>query len=396
MRPSGALEFAQNAFGARKAGTEAPLPGASPAQDLIEDIRRGRPVILVNGMGDVSAGDIVVSAQCATPDIVNFMAKHGCGLICLALTGQRAAQMRLTPMASGSRARAGAAFTVSIEAREGVTTGISAADRARTIAVAIDPGKSSDDLVSPGHVFPLVAREGGLLSHLGRAEAAVDISSIAGHEASGVICEVLCDDGSVARMPALVAFAERHGLKFGSIADLAAYRRRTECRVRRVLDCPFDSVYGDDLRLVIYRNELDLAEHIVLTRGRIEHEAPTMVRIHQLDLEADFLGGADTEHDHVPRALKMLSEHEGAGAVVFVRDTDPPLLSERFGSPVRRVMPERIVDGELVREILQDLRVGQIILVTSDNLPLAGLQSFEQSIVERRSIDPCDERTQRR
>jgi len=390
MKSSARFEFADSACDSSKAWKNPPLPGASPIEELIEDVRNGRAVILVDTAGDASAGDIVVSGQFATHNIINFMAKHGCGLICLAITSQRAAQMRLTPMASGNRARAGAAFTVSIEAREGVTTGISAADRARTIAVAIDPDKGPDDLVSPGHVFPLVARDGGVLSRQGRAEAAVDISRLVGHDASGVICEVLCDNGNVARMPALIAFAQKHGLKFGTIADLAAYRRRIECRVQRILDCPFDSVYGDDLRLLIYRNMLDLSEHVVLTRGHIEPGAPTMVRIHQLDLEIDFLGRAGTEHDHVPRALKMLSEYEGAGAVVFVRDTDPPLLSKCFAAHPRKLPTKRTASCELAREILRDLQIGKIVLVTSNNFQLVDFDGFEDSIVERRSIDDGD------
>ena len=198
------------------------------------------------------------------------MAKHARGLICLSITADRARQLRLPPMSSDNQSGHGTAFTVSIEAREGVTTGISAHDRAHTIAVAVDPTKGMDEIVSPGHVFPLVARDGGVLVRAGHTEAAVDISRMAGLNPAGVICEIMKDDGSMARLPDLVAFAQLHGLKIGTIADLIAYRRRTERQVERVLETPFESAYGGKFRMVIYRNSLDQTEHAVLTKGRIE------------------------------------------------------------------------------------------------------------------------------
>src|SRR4051794_21703926 len=221
--------------------TEAFTSAISPIEDIIEDARNGRPYILVDAEDRENEGDVIIPAQMATPDQVNFMARFARGLICLAIPRERAQALRLPPMAAENRAQHATAFTVSIEAREGVTTGISAHDRARTIAVAIDPTKGPDDIVTPGHVFPLVAKDGGVLVRAGHTEAAVDISRMAGLSPAGVICEIMKDDGSMARLPDLAAFAQLHGLKIGTIADLIAYRRRTERQVERVLERPFDS-----------------------------------------------------------------------------------------------------------------------------------------------------------
>src|SRR6185369_6448383 len=255
----------------------------SPIEDIIEDARNGRPYILVDAEDRENEGDIIIPAQFATPDQINFMARHARGLICLSIGAERPRQLRLPPMAWDNQAGHGTAFTVSIEAREAVTTGISAHDRAHTVAVAVDPTKSADDVVSPGHVFPLVAKDGGVLVRAGHTEAAVDISRMAGLNPAGVICEVMNDDGTMARLPDLISFAQLHGLKIGTIADLIAYRRRTERQVERVLDTPFESVFGGHFRMVIYRNTIDRTEHVVLTKGMVDPEKPTLVRMHRVD-----------------------------------------------------------------------------------------------------------------
>src|SRR5215468_7956200 len=226
--------------------------------------------ILVDAEERENEGDLVIPAQMATPDAINFMAKHGRGLICLALTPERAKQLHLEMMSRSNRVRHTTAFTVSIEAREGVSTGISAHDRAHTISVAIDPTKGPEDIVTPGHVFPLVARHGGALVRAGHTEAAVDIARLAGLNPAGVICEIMNDDGTMARLPDLVTFAQLHGLKIGTIADLIAYRRRTERQVERVLETPFQSTYGGRFRMIVYRNVIDRTEHVVLARGKID------------------------------------------------------------------------------------------------------------------------------
>ena len=360
----------------------------SSIEDVIADARRGRPIILVDAEDRENEGDIVIPAEFATPDLVNFMAKHARGLICLSLTAERARQLRLSPMTAVNRSGHGTAFTVSIEAREGVTTGISAHDRARTIAAAIDPQSGPDDIVSPGHVFPLIARDGGVLVRAGHTEAAVDIARIAGLNPSGVICEVMRDDGSMARLPDLVTFAQLHGLKIGTIADLISYRRRTERQVALVLETSFESVEGGRFRMLIYRNLLDSTEHVVLTKGAIDPDKPTMVRMHQVDFALDVLGYTPARQNYIQRALRMLRDYDGAGVAVFIRDSSPTWLSDRYRTWEQQPHDNRMRDYGIGAEILRDLRVGKIILLTSSNLKFAGLNGFGLSIVERRPIAP--------
>ncbi len=355
----------------------------SPIEDIIEDARNGRPYILVDAEDRENEGDVIIPAQFATPEQVNFMARHARGLICLSITAERARQLRLPPMTSDNRESMTTAFTVSIEAKEGVTTGISAYDRSHTVSVAVDPTKGPDDIVSPGHVFPLVARDGGVLVRAGHTEAAVDISRLAGLNPAGVICEIMNEDGSMARLPDLVAFAQLHGLKIGTIADLIAYRRRTERQVERVLERPFDSVYGGQFRLLIYRNILDRTEHAVLVKGRVDPDRPTLVRMHQVDLAADMLGHVEARRDFVPLALRTLAEHEGPGVAVFIRDPNPAWLSERYGGePERGEARQRALrDYGVGAQILLDLGVRDMILLSSSKLKLAGLEGYGLRLV---------------
>ena len=281
-----------------------------------------------------------------------------------------------------------AAFTGPIEAAGGVTTGISAADRSRTICVAIAPTKGPDDIVSPGHVFPLVAKDGGVLVRAGHTEAAVDISRLAGLNPAGVICEIMKDDGTMARLPDLVAFAQLHGLKIGTIADLIAYRRRTERQVERVLERPFDSVYGGHFRMLIYRNIIDRTEHAVLVKGRIDPDRPTLVRVHQVDMAADMLGHVEARRDYVPTALKALSEYDGAAVAVFIRDPNPAWLSERYGEDLARehVRERALRDYGVGAQILKDLSVRDMVLLTSSQAKLAGLEGYGLRIVGRQPL----------
>jgi 3,4-dihydroxy 2-butanone 4-phosphate synthase/GTP cyclohydrolase II len=286
-------------------------------------------------------------------------------------------------MATDNQSGHGTAFTVSIEAREGVTTGISAHDRAHTIAVAVDPTKGPDDIVSPGHVFPLVARDGGVLVRAGHSEAAVDISRMAGLNPAGVICEIMRDDGSMARLPDLVAFAQLHGLKIGTIADLIAYRRRTERQVERVLETPFDSAYGGRFRMIIYRNSIDQTEHAVLAKGRIEPEKPTLVRMHRVDLAADMLGAVESRRDYVPKALRALAEYDGAAIAVFIRDSNPHWLSERYGQPQANHVQNVLRDYGVGAQILLDLGVRDMLLLTSSQTVLPGSAGYGLKILGR-------------
>ncbi|HEX8419669.1 MAG TPA: 3,4-dihydroxy-2-butanone-4-phosphate synthase [Sphingomonas sp.] len=360
--------------------------GIAPIESIVEDARNGRPYILVDAPDRENEGDVIIPAQFATPDRINFMAKHARGLICLAITAERARQLDLTPMAPRNESGHGTAFTVSIEAREGVTTGISAHDRAHSIAVAVDPTKDARDIVSPGHVFPLVAREGGVLVRAGHTEAAVDISRLAGLTPAGVICEIMNDDGTMSRLPELIDFAARHGLNIGTIADLIAYRRRTESLVERVVEAPFDSWHGD-FRILVYRNCIDGGEHVALVRGTPRKDRPTLVRVHQLDLTADILGWRAAHRDYVPAALRALAAHDGPAVAVFVSDPDPRSISERVKGN-RKVYADThgYRDYGIGAQILLDIGVGEMILLTSSSGKLTALQGFGLSVVDRQAL----------
>jgi 3,4-dihydroxy 2-butanone 4-phosphate synthase/GTP cyclohydrolase II len=356
----------------------------SPIEDIIEDAREGRPYILVDAEDRENEGDVIIPAQMATPEQINFMAKHARGLICLSITSERARQLRLPAMAVENRSGHGTAFTISIEAREGVTTGISAHDRARTVAVAIDASKGPDDIVSPGHVFPLVAKDGGVLVRAGHTEAAVDISRLAGLYPAGVICEVMNDDGSMARLPDLIAFAQLHGLKIGAIADLIAYRRRTERFVERVIEQPFESAYGGPFNLVIYRNVLDGGEHAVLVKGTITPDQPTLVRMHTVDLFADMLGHLETRRTYVAAALRYLAAHDGPGVAVFLRDPSPKVLSERIEHGHTEYMGQRALrEYGVGAQILLDLGVRDMILMSAMTSTPAAIDGYGLKIVGR-------------
>src|SRR5262245_28070165 len=291
----------------------------SPIEEIVEEARNGRMYILVDAENRENEGDLIIPAQFATPAQVNFMAKHGRGLICLSLTRDRARVLQLDMMARENRESMKTAFTVSIEAKEGVTTGISAHDRAHTIAVAIDPTKTADDIVSPGHVFPLVCKEGGVLVRAGHTEASVDISRLAGLYPAAVICEIMNDDGSMARLPELVAFAQLHGMKIGTIADLIAWRRRHDRFLERRVESDFESAWGGKFRILVFRNTLDGAEHVALVKGRIAGDEPTLVRVHRVDFLTDFLGEAGNREGLVRRSMEKLSASEEPGVLVFVR-----------------------------------------------------------------------------
>ncbi len=364
----------------------------SAIEDIIEDARNGRPFILVDAEDRENEGDIVIPAQFATPDQINFMIKHARGLVCVALTAERARQLRLPPMSAENRESMGTAFTVSIEAKDGVTTGISAADRARTVQVAADPTKTADDVVSPGHIFPLVARDGGVLVRTGHTEAAVDISRLAGLTPAGVICEIIKDDGTMARMPDLVSFAQLHGLKIGTIADLIAYRRRTERYVERALETEFDSVHGGPFKLIQYRNTIEGAEHIALVRGDIDPSRPTLVRMHQIDFAADLLGHVEARQDYIPKAMKTLTAHDGPGVIVFLRDPGMHGLADRLGRGDKPAAADRAIKNYGVgAQILLDLGVRDMIIMSSTRPNPTALEGYGLRIVGWRDMDGEDQ-----
>ena len=280
----------------------------SPIEDVIEDARNGKMFILVDAEERENEGDLVIPAQMCTPEAVNFMAKYGRGLICLSLTGDRAKQLNLQLMSSTNQSRHQTAFTVSIEAREGISTGISAHDRAHTVSVAIDPTKGATDIVSPGHVFPLVARDGGVLVRAGHTEAAVDIARLAGLYPAGVICEIMNDDGTMARLPDLVQFAQLHGLKIATIADLIAYRRRYDNFIHRAIETELDSAYGGEFKMMVYLNTVEYAEHIALVKGDISGPEPVLVRVHAMNVFDDILGATGPRSDILKESMRIISE----------------------------------------------------------------------------------------
>ncbi len=360
----------------------------STIEEVIEDARQGRMFSLVDDEGRENEGDLVIPAEMATPEVVNFMAKHGRGLICLSMTRQRVEELGLQPMAQRNQAQHQTAFTVSIEAREGVTTGISAADRAHTIQVAIDPANDANAIVSPGHIFPLVAQDGGVLVRAGHTEAAVDVSRLAGLNPSGVICEIMNDDGTMARLPDLMTFAQEHGLKIATIADLIAYRRRNEKLIELVATSKVNSRFGGAFDVRVYANKVTYAEHLAIVRGDVTGDEPVYVRVHQHNLLADSLGDETTSVFFRGEARSRAGELESAlkyiagkdrGVVVVIREpsqtTLSPFIKERQGQPMSTPMADLRQYG-IGAQILQDLGIRNMILLTNSEHKVVGLEGY--------------------
>jgi 3,4-dihydroxy 2-butanone 4-phosphate synthase/GTP cyclohydrolase II len=356
-------------------------------EDVIEDARNGRMFILMDADDRENEGDLVIPAQMCTPAAINFMAKHGRGLICLALTQERSTALQIPMMTQFNGTAHQTAFTVSIEAKEGVSTGISAHDRAHTISVAIDPTKGPGDIVMPGHVFPLVAKHGGTLIRAGHTEASVDIARLAGLNPAGVICEIMNDDGTMARLPDLVAFAQLHGLKIGTIADLIAYRRRYDHFVSRVVETPFQSHNGGDWKMIVYTNTLEYAEHIALVKGDITTPEPVLVRMHAINVFSDILDWAQYEHDVLGTAMRIIGE-AGRGVVVVLRQTKPTFVTDAL---LRRTQDD--VDRRRVKEfgvgaqILLDLGIKDMTLLTdTPEKKIVALEGYGLNIVGTHQI----------
>ncbi len=364
----------------------------SPIDEIIEEARNGRMFVLIDDEQRENEGDLVIPAQMATPEAINFMAKFGRGLICLALTSERVRHLDLPLMARQNASRHQTAFTVSIEAREGVSTGISASDRARTIAAAIDPSKGADDIVSPGHVFPLEARDGGVLVRAGHTEAAADLARLAGLNPSGVICEIMNDDGTMARLPDLEKVAQTHGIKVGTIADLIAYRLNHDRIVEAALETTLQSLYGGDFRMILHINRTSYAEHIALIKGDLVEDEPVLVRMHALNVLDDVLGDHSAgKAGELHRAMNMISE-QGRGVVVLIREPHRTSLSDR----VRVSMGEETQEVNELRaygvgaQILLDLGVRDMILLSNTRRTIVGLEGYGLSVVEQRPIPVGD------
>lgn len=361
------------------------------AEQIIDEARNGRMFILVDDEDRENEGDLVIPAQMATPDAINFMARHGRGLICLSLTKERVDQLGLPLMSRTNGTRHETAFTVSIEAKEGVTTGISAADRARTVAVAIDAAKGPEHIVTPGHVFPLVARDGGVLVRAGHTEAAVDVARLAGLNPSGVICEIMGDDGTMARMDALVEFAAMHGLKIGTIRDLIAYRLKKDRLVELTAESRFESRWGGTWTAKTFLNKAAGTEQIALVKGHVDPDKPTLVRMHALDLFADTFAEATGRGGLLEGAMQAIAE-EGAGVIVVINRPMQGALARalkvRAGEADGR-------DGEQLRDygvgaqILAELGVHDMILLTNSHHTPVALGGYGLAIVGERGIEGC-------
>jgi 3,4-dihydroxy 2-butanone 4-phosphate synthase/GTP cyclohydrolase II len=360
----------------------------STIEEIIEDARQGRMFILVDDEDRENEGDLVIPAQMATADVVNFMAKYGRGLICLSLTRDRVEELGLQMMTPRNLAQHSTAFTVSIEAREGVTTGISAADRAHTIQVAIDPACGRDDVVSPGHIFPLAAQDGGVLVRAGHTEAAVDVARLAGLNPSGVICEIMNDDGSMARMPDLITFAKEHGLKIGTIAELIAYRRRKEKLVECVASSKIESRFGGEFDVRVYATKIGYSEHLAIVCGDVSGEEPVYVRVHQHNILADSLGDATSSvffrgearsrAGELESAMRLIAE-KGRGVIILIREPTPTTISrffkERAGHELSKPVAELRQYG-IGAQMLQDLGVRNMILLTNSSHKIIGIEGY--------------------
>ena len=353
----------------------------SSVEEIIEDARNGRMFVLIDHEDRENEGDLVIPAQMATPDAINFMATHGRGLICLALTSERVDQLGLELMSTNNSSRHETAFTISIEAREGVTTGISAHDRARTVAVAIDASKGPSDLATPGHVFPLRAKSGGVLVRAGHTEAAVDIARLAGLNSSGVICEIMNEDGTMARLPELISFAQRHGLKIGTISDLIAYRRRNDNLVRSGELTKILSEFGGEWDMRVYEDETHGDQHIVLSKGDLTGDTPVLVRMHAMDPMLDIVGiGPKGRADEFGAAMEIVAE-EGRGVVVLLRDTAMKIENNDNASP------RTLRQYGLGAQILSSLGLSKLELLTNSPTPkVVGLEAYGLEITSTRKI----------
>ena len=358
------------------------------AEQIIDEARNGRMFILVDDEDRENEGDLIIPAQMATPDAINFMAKHGRGLICLALTKERVDQLGLQPMSRTNGTRLETAFTTSIEAREGVTTGISAADRARTVSVAIDAAKGPEHIVSPGHVFPLVARDGGVLVRAGHTEAAVDVARLAGLNPSGVICEIMNEDGSMARMDDLFAFAQVHGLRIGTIRDLIAYRLRKDRLVEQTAEARFESRWGGTWTARTFLNKASGVEQIALVKGHVDPGKPTLVRMHALSIVSDVFAEEGARGGLLEGAMKAIAA-EGAGVIVVINRPMPDALAQSLRIRAGAASP---ADGEQLRDygvgaqILAELGVHDMILLTNSHHTPVALGGYGLAIVGERPI----------
>jgi len=365
----------------------------SSIEDIIKDLREGKMVIMVDDEDRENEGDLIIPAQKVDDQAINFMATHGRGLICLTLTEKRVQELNLPLMSQNNDTRDTTAFTISIESKEGVTTGISAQDRAVTIHTPINDNNTKDDIMSPGHVFPLVARDGGVLVRAGHTEASVDLSRLAGFIPAGVICEIMNDDGTMARVPDLIRFSEKHNIKIGKIVDLISYRRQKDNFLNKSYESKITLKSGEDFDIRIYESNYDKTEQIVLSKGKINDGKPVLVRVHVTDYFENLLGDYGSNDESLRKSINLISR-EGRGILILVRDSGSSAISQLAALKDEVSKDEKSVHEEkselrifgMGAQILSELGVKKMILLTNTDWKFIGLEAYNIEIVETRLI----------
>ena len=357
----------------------------SPIEEIIEDARSGQMYILVDDPDRENEGDLILPAQMITPEAINFMAKFGRGLICLALTKQRINELELPLMNPSNQKNDLTAFTISIEAKEGVTTGISAADRAHTISIAINRDKNKEDIISPGHIFPLMAWDGGVLERAGHTEASVDISKLAELNPSGVICEIMNDDGTMARLPELVNFAKDHSLKIGTVSDLIKYQLKNSKIIELDSERNFESEMGKDFVLKIFKNSLSGEKHYALVKNITNNKEPKYVRMHKLDITKDIFEEKNIFGNEISKSFKLI-EQKGSGAIVLINSDMAPNIQKIFKRRDAEESKLELREYGVGAQILLELGLQKIILLSNSNKKIIALDGFDLEIVSQEKI----------
>ena len=365
----------------------------SSIEEIIEDLKEGKMVIMVDDEKRENEGDLIIAAEKVDDKAINFMATHGRGLICLSLTERRVEELNLSLMSQNNESRDSTAFTISIEAKEGVTTGISAQDRAVTIHTAINNNKSKDDIMSPGHVFPLVARDGGVLVRAGHTEASVDLSRLAGFIPAGVICEIMNDDGTMARIPDLIKFSEKHKIKIGRIVDLIAYRRQKDNFLKKSYESEITLKSGEHFDIKIYESSFDKTEQIVLSKGKVDDGKPILVRVHVTDYFENLLGDYGSNDESLRKSIKEISK-ENRGILILVRDSGLSAISQLVALQDENPKDDKNSQEErselrifgMGAQILSELGVKKMKLLTNTNWKFIGLEAYNIEIVETKLL----------
>ena len=357
----------------------------SPIEEIISEAKNGKMYILVDDPNRDNEGDLIIPAQMATPDAINFMAKYGRGLICLSMTKQRIEELGLPLMNPNNQKNDLTAFTISIEAKEGVTTGISAADRSHTISVAINQNRDKKDLLSPGHVFPLMAWDGGVLVRAGHTEAAVDISKIAGLNPSGVICEIMSEDGSMARLPEILEFANSHNLKVGTVSDLIEYRLKYSKIIKQISERPFESNKGKNFILKVFENTLSNEKHYALVKNIESSENLYPVRMHKLNIEKDIFAEKNMFGDEINQSFNII-EKNGSGAIVIINNDIAPNILKAFDQRQKQNNKLELREYGVGAQILKDIGIKKITLLTNSNKKIIALNGFGIKIVKQQKI----------